>query len=88
MNFLPIDRMWQRIEIDRQDLDTTLGLSLLYFGELVIKIVGVGLVAAIQNDRERHRYRQMHRLVRADGIGEWVATIDDIPDWPNTSASK
>jgi len=82
MDFLPFNRMWQRIEIDRQDSDTTLGLSLLYFGEMVVKTVGVGLVAAIQDDRERNRYRQMYRLVRADGIGEWASTIEDILTGP------
>ena len=82
MNFLPFDKMWQRIEIDRQDSDTTLGLSLLYFGEMVVKTVGVGLVAAIQDDRERNRYRQMYRLVRADGIGEWATTIEEILTGP------
>ena len=70
--------------------DTTLGLSLLYFGEMVIKTVGVGLVAAIQDDRERNRYRQMYRLVRADGIGDWTSTIEDIltgPTLQNLSSS-
>jgi len=84
MNFLPFDKMWQRIEVDRQDSDTTLGLSLLYFGEMVIKTVGIGLVAAIQDDRERNRYRQMYRLVRADGIGEWVSVIEDIFTGPTS----
>lgn len=82
--------MWDRIEVDRQDSDTTLGLSLLYFGEMVIKTVGVGTAAAIQDDRERNRYRQMYRLVRADGIGEWASTIEDIltgPTLQNLSTS-
>jgi len=82
MNFLPFEKMWDRIEIDRQDSDTTLGLTLLYFGEMVVKTIGVGLVAAIQDDRERSRYSQMYRLVRADGIGEWTSTIDEILTGP------
>lgn len=82
MDFLPFNRMWQRIEVDRQDSNTTLGLSLLYFGEMVVKTVGVGLIAAIQDDRERNRYRQMYRLVHADGIGEWASTIEDILTGP------
>lgn len=82
MTFLPFEKMWDRIKIDRQDSDTTLGLSLLYFGEMVVKTVSVGLVAAIQDDRERSRYSQMYRLVRADGIGEWASTIDEILTGP------
>jgi hypothetical protein len=82
MGMIPIDKMWERVEIARQDSDTSLFLTLLYFGEMVVKIVGAGLVAAIDDDRERHRYRQAHRLVRADGIGDWASTIDDVLSGP------
>jgi hypothetical protein len=78
MGMLPIDRMWERVNISRQDSDTALFLDLLYCGEMIVKIVSAGMIAAISDDRERHRYRQIHRLVRADGIGEWTAVIDDI----------
>jgi hypothetical protein len=78
MGMMPIDRMWERVEIARQDSDTSLFLELLYCAEMVVKIVGSGMVAAIADDRERHRYRLSHQLVRADGIGDWVKTIDDI----------
>jgi len=30
------------------------------------------------DDVDRHRYRMSHRLVRADGIGEWSAVLDEI----------
>ncbi len=82
MGMLPIDKMWERVEIARQDSDTSLFLTLLYFGEMIVKIVGAGFIAAIDNDRERNRYRQAYRLVRADSIGEWSSTVDDILTGP------
>lgn len=82
MGLIPIDRMWERTEIARQDSDTTLFLTLLYFGEMVLKLVGAGFIAAVEDDRERHRFRQIHRLVRADGIGDWVAAVDDVLTGP------
>lgn len=82
MGLIPIDKMWERVEITRQDSDTSLFLTLMYFGEMVVKLVGAGCVTAIENDRERHQYRQIHRLVRADGIGEWAAAVDDILTGP------
>jgi tetratricopeptide (TPR) repeat protein len=82
MGMISIDKMWERIEIARQDSDTSLFFTLMYFGEMVVKIVGAGLIAAIDDDRERHRYRQEHRLVRADGIGDWPSTIDEILSGP------
>jgi hypothetical protein len=78
MRFMPIDKIWERVEISRQDSDTSLFLSLLYCGELVVKFTVAGMVAAIKDDRERPRYRQLYRLVRADGIGEWTSALDEI----------
>lgn len=37
-----------------------------------------GLVAAVTEDRDRHRYRQLYRLTRADGLGEWNGVIDEV----------
>src|SRR5439155_20414963 len=53
-------------------------LHLLYAGEMLTKLLTAGLVAAVTDDRERHRYRLLHRLVRADGLGEWVQAIDQV----------
>ncbi len=78
MGMLPIDRMWERVEVARQDSDTSLGLTLLYYGEMIVKIVGAGMIAAIDDDRERHRYRYMHKLVRSDGIGDWSSVVGEI----------
>jgi hypothetical protein len=82
MTFLPFDRMWERVQVARQDSDTSLFLQLMYFGEMVLKIVASGLVSAVQEDRDRHRYRQLHRLVRADSLGEWAAAIEDVLTGP------
>ncbi|MHC4202144.1 MAG: NB-ARC domain-containing protein, partial [Planctomycetota bacterium] len=84
MKFLPIERMWRRVEVARQDGDTPLFLSLLYLGEMVTKLVVAGLVAAIRDDTDRNRYRQLHRLVRATGIGEWATVLDDILTGPSS----
>lgn len=82
MTFLPFDRMWERVTITRQDSDTALFFQLMYFGELLLKTVTAGMVAAIEDDRDRHRYRLVHRLVRADSLGEWAAAIEDVLTGP------
>lgn len=74
--------MRNRLDVARQDSDTSFFLHLLYFGEMMVKLTTAGLVAAILEDRERHRYRQIYRLVRANGIGEWSAAIDDVLTGP------
>ncbi len=82
MSFLLFDRMWKQVEIGRQDSDTAMFMNLMYFGELLMKLTGAGLASAIMDDRDRHRYQQAHRLVRANGIGEWSTVIDDILTGP------
>ena len=72
------ERMWNQVNVARQDSDTSFFLNLLYFGEMLVKLCAGGLVSAVPDERERHRYRQTHRLVRADGLGEWSDTIDDV----------
>ena len=74
--------MEERLARDQEDSDAAYWWSLLYFGELLTKTVAAGLVAAIGDDRDRLRYSQAHRLVRADGIGEWAQAIDDVLTGP------
>jgi NB-ARC domain len=79
---VPIERMWDRVEIARQDSDTALFLHLMYTAEQLVKLACTGLVATLCDDVDRHRYRLSHRLVRADGIGEWSAVLDEILTGP------
>lgn len=77
MFFKPIDRIWERVEIAHDHSDTDYFNALMYTGEWLTKLVTSGMVAAISNDRDRHRYRQVYALVRADGLGEWARVLDD-----------
>ena len=36
---IPLARMWERVEIARQDSDTALFLHLMYAAELLVKLV-------------------------------------------------
>jgi len=75
---VPLAKMWDRVEIARQDSDTALFLHLMYAGEMVLKLVCAAMVATISEDTDRHAYRLAHRLVRADGIGEWASALDEL----------
>ncbi len=70
--------MWEQVEVARNDSDTALFNSLMYLGEMFVKIAASGLVAGVDDDPERQRYRLVHGLVRADGIGDWGKTINDV----------
>lgn len=74
----PITKIIERAHIDRDESDTAYFDALMYAGEMTVKLVAAGLVAAVQDDRDRHRYRLEHTLVRADSLGHWTQAIDDI----------
>ncbi len=84
MSFLVMNKMWERVSIARQDSDTTLFYDLLFTGEMLCKIIVSGLVAAVADERERHRYRHIHRLVRADGLGDWAQVMEEILAGPTS----
>jgi len=75
--------MQQRVQLTRNDCDdTTLFLELLYLGEITLKLMVAGMVAAVDDDRDRHRYRLEHGLVRASGVGDWASALDDLLTGP------
>ena len=51
MSFKPLERMFERIEAARSDSDTGLFLSLMIGGEMLLKLVVSGLLAAVAEDR-------------------------------------
>ena len=74
----PLEKMLQRIEIGKNASDTQFFLELMYFGEMMTKIIIIGLVSSMEDDRHRQRYGIEYELVRADGIGTWMRKLDDL----------
>jgi hypothetical protein len=73
----PIKQMRERVDIGRTESDTTYFSDLMLLGELTIKLIVAGFVAALKDGRERHNYAARYNLVRADSIGRWVQVLDD-----------
>lgn len=76
-SFLLIDKMLERVKKAKEESDTSYFFDLLLLGELITKIITASLISGIENDKDRNRYRNLHRIVRADGIGEWTSTLDE-----------
>ncbi|MFH0133259.1 NB-ARC domain-containing protein [Variovorax sp. VaC1] len=77
-----IERQWQRYEADVAESDTAGFLSLMYVGEALIKTLTCALLGAVEDDQGSTRYQLAYRLVRADGIGEWVAVLGELSKGP------
>ncbi len=84
MSFTPIKKMMDRVRTNGNASDYELFHKLLYAGEFIAKITIAAFVALIDDDRDNHRYRCEHRLVRADGIGEWAKSISEICTGPTS----
>ncbi|MBU1985582.1 hypothetical protein KJ815_14400 [bacterium] len=70
--------MLQRVETARADSVASLFDELMDTCEMVFKTVVLVTVAAVEDDRDRHRYGHLHALVRANSLGEWLAALDNM----------
>lgn len=74
----PIVRGWGRVDIELSDSEAAAFHSLLYLGELLVKLVAASFVGAVQPDIERKAEAAGARLVRAAGVGDHVSVINDV----------
>ena len=82
MNFAPFDRMASRVRCAEDNGDVELFSELMYQGEFLVKMIVAGMLASVGDDPDAQRYRVAHRLVRANGIGEWAHVLDEIVTGP------
>jgi hypothetical protein len=54
---------------------------------MLTKAEVAGMVAAVADDSNRHRYRLLHRLVCADGLGAWQEALTEVLTVPSLSTS-
>ncbi|MDD3908082.1 MAG: NB-ARC domain-containing protein [Bacteroidales bacterium] len=76
--FVPIQRMLDRLENEKNDSDTSAFHCLLYTGEVVIKSVTLAVAACVNNRPNKSKYLIHHRLVRANAIGDWVDSLREM----------
>src|SRR5262245_29202728 len=80
-----LDRILERVKIAHQNNDSEYFDSLLLLFAGILKTVTAAMVAAIEDDPERHRHRLQCKLVRAPGLGEWVEALRDTCAGPASS---
>ena len=78
MNFIPINKMQDRIKLSKEENDFNYFFELLLYGEYLTKIITLGIVATINDDNDRTRYRFEYNLARANAIGDYSRAIDEI----------
>ena len=75
---LPVKQAFDRAEIEKNESDSAYFHALMYAGEIALKLTVSGLVAAVQDDRDRNRYRLRYQIVRGESLGIWIKVLDDI----------
>lgn len=82
--FDPIDRMLLRLKTTKADSDLVYFFDLISYGEQLTKLISLFLVSSITEDVDRSRYRHEYLLVRANGIGDFSKTIDEVLSGPSS----
>ena len=82
MGLRHLDLVLQRVEQSRSESVSALFSDLLHLGEAFLKAYTATLVAGLPDERNRHRYRLCHKLVRAASIGEWDEVLADASTGP------
>ena len=82
MAHLLINRLLDRAEREKSESDFAYFHSLLGTGEALLKVTTLGLLAAIEDDTERNRYRLLYQLVRTSSLGDWYEVMSDATSGP------
>lgn len=77
-----LDKFSARLYSSKEDSDLAYFYELMNYGELITKVISLFLVASINDDKDRTRYRFEHALIRANAIGDFSKAIDDILTGP------
>ena len=77
-----IEQLLKRSEKAKEDSDFYYFNSLLYTGEALVKTITFGMLSAIMDDKDRHRYRLEYELVRKNSPGDCSKALEDILTGP------
>ncbi|MGN6801909.1 MAG: NB-ARC domain-containing protein [Ginsengibacter sp.] len=83
ITFIPFERIDNRLLSSKEDSDLAYFYDLILYGEFLTKIISLFLVSAINEDKERTKYRHEHFLARANAIGDFSKTIDEVVTGPS-----
>lgn len=73
-----IEKLSERLEIAKSESDFTYFFNLLIVGEALTKLITLTTAASLKKDKDRHQYKILYDLVRANGIGDWSKALDEL----------
>lgn len=83
-----LQKVWDRIELEKQDSELSYFNSLMYLGEVVTKSTCLFMLSGLGESQKNYKYTQFYKLVRANGIGDWSGTLDELLTGPSSQEMK
>jgi len=77
LEHLALKQLDHRLTLALEESDSDYFSTLLLKGEMLTKLITLSIIACLEDDKERNRYRLEHALVHAHGLGEWPEALDD-----------
>ena len=81
-----LDRAKERIEVGLDTSDEAAHNGLMYYGELLLKMLTLGLLTAVVDGKKRTQYGIKYKLVRSSGVGDWNSSLYEITKGPASSS--
>lgn len=82
---IPLKKAKERVDIVRDDSDTTLFMNLMYSGEQLLKLITCAMISGIEDskgNKDNDQYSQNYKLVHADSIGYWSQVLENVITGP------
>lgn len=83
-----LQKVWNRIELEKQDSQISYFNSLMYLGEVVTKSTCLFMLSGLGESQKNYKYTQFYKLVRANGIGDWSSSLDELLTGPSSQEMK
>ncbi|MDT0295174.1 NB-ARC domain-containing protein [Mesonia ostreae] len=83
-----LQKIWDRIELEKKDSQLSYFNSLMYLGEVVTKTTCLFMLSGLGESQKNYKYTQFYKLVRANGIGEWSSSLDELLTGPSSQEMK
>lgn len=81
----PLALVASRLNVIGTDQSTDTFMAASYVFEAAIKLLGICLLSGLAERSEQHAYRLGYALVRADGLGVWPSSVDQMTTMPLVS---
>lgn len=88
MKNLILEKIWDRIEQEKNDSELAYFISLMYLGEVITKFSCLFMLSGLNDSQNNYKYNQNYKLVRANGIGDWSSCLDEVLTGPSSQELK